>query len=96
MDNHKELIVNFINANPLNWDNKHQRTEEIQVLIGGDGRAFLSHDNQKIRILFNDNCKGSINILSGVIKWEEQDTMAEIVNNDIPTNTQAPTENPPI
>ena len=96
MDNHKELIVNFINANPLNWDNKHSHVDEIQALIGNDGRAFLSHDNQKIRILFNDNCKGSINILSGVIKWEEQDTMADIVNNDIPTNTQAPTENPPI
>ena len=96
MDNHKELIVNFINANPLNWDNKHSHVDEIQALIGGDGRAFLSHDNQKIRILFNDNCKGSINILSGVIKWEEQDTMADIVNNDIPTNTQTPTENPPI
>ena len=96
MDNHKELIVNFINANPLNWDNKHSHVDEIQALIGNDGRAFLSHDNQKIRILFNDNCKGSINILSGVIKWEEQDTMADIVNNDIPTNTQTPTENPPI
>ena len=96
MDNHKELIVNFINANPLNWDNKHSHVDEIQALIGNDGRAFISHDNQKIRILFNDNCKGSINILSGVIKWEEQDTMADIVNNDIPTNTQTPTENPPI
>ena len=96
MDNHKELIVNFINANPLNWDNKHSHVDEIQALIGGDGRAFISHDNQKIRILFNDNCKGSINVLTGEVKWEEQDTMADIVNNDIPTNTQAPTENPPI
>ena len=96
MDNHKELIVNFINENELTWDNKHQRIEEIQALIGGDGRVFISHDNQKIRVLFNDNCKGSINILSGVIKWEDQDTMAEMVNNDIPNNTQIPTGNPPI
>jgi hemin uptake protein HemP len=96
MDNHKELIVNFINSNPLNWDNKHQRIEEIQALIEGDGRVFISHDNQKIRVLFNDNCKGSINVLSGVIKWEEQDTMADIVNNDVPNDTQIPTETPPI
>jgi|694.fasta_scaffold18995_24 hypothetical protein len=96
MDNHKELIVNFINSNPLNWDNKHQRIEEIQALIGNEGRVFISHDNQKIRVLFNDNCKGSINVLSSVIKWEEQDTMADIVNNDVPNDTQIPTETPPI
>jgi len=96
MDNHKELIVSFIDSNPLNWDNKHQRIEEIQALIGNDGRVFISHDNQKIRVLFNDNCKGSINILSGVIKWEEQDRMEGIANNDTPNNTQIPTETPPI
>jgi hypothetical protein len=96
MDNHKELIVSFLNENPLNWDNKHQRIEEIQALIGDDGRAFISHDNQKIRVLFNDNCKGSINVLSGVIKWEEQDRMEDIANLDTRDNTQTPTQNPPI
>ena len=96
MDNHKETIVNFLNENPLVWDNKHSHIDEIQALIGNDGRAFISHDNQKIRILFNDNCKGSINVLSGEVKWEDLDTMADIANKDVPNNTQYPTENPPI
>jgi hypothetical protein len=91
---HRGLVEDYLKNTELVWDSKHSHIEEIQSLIGSEGRAFISTDNQLIHILFNDNCKGDIHITNGTLDWIEQDRMEGITNNEPLIQTELPTENP--
>jgi hypothetical protein len=91
---HRGLVEGWLNGNELVWDEKHNHIQELQALIGNEGRVFEAPQSHILHILFNDNCKGDIDILTGNLIWIEQDRMEEQVNNTIPTGSIVPEEHP--